>query len=282
MATDGTALTPVPDDRKLEYLLKLNSDQVNGLEGALERNWIAHLVLAGAGLALVFHVGNARELLANYFFHGQYDPIAVATTLLAILLYYFMKLGHLLSFYVEANRLRDRLLRSYLGKDFKQKKLILRKSTSFYVEAFFSLRPIRIHDTFWAYLAVTTTVVSAAQAAALFLAAQAYGVNRWFPPVVLASGAVFICYIVFFKAAHKPKSANALATVLLLLVAAIDLVVSVRCGWPSLILLVAGVLVVTLYLLFWSSNKDYPQTTLAVASSPALAVLWLVVFAWKG
>lgn len=62
-------LRPMPqrDDARTEYLLKLTSDRVNGLESALEKNWIAHLVLAATGLALVFHIGSFRDLLSNYF-----------------------------------------------------------------------------------------------------------------------------------------------------------------------------------------------------------------------
>ena len=41
---DQSGLTPETDQRRIEFLLKLNSDRVNGLEGALERNWIAHLI----------------------------------------------------------------------------------------------------------------------------------------------------------------------------------------------------------------------------------------------
>jgi len=157
---DQSGLTPETDPRRIEFLLRLNSDRVNGLEGALERNWIAHLILAGIGLALVFHIGRFRELLANYFVRGPYDQTAVATVVLALLLYYFMKLGHLLTLYVEANGLQQRLLKDYLGERFDPAKMVLRKSTNFYVEAFFSVKPFSPRETFWPYLLVTTVVVS--------------------------------------------------------------------------------------------------------------------------
>jgi hypothetical protein len=74
---------------RTEYLLKLTSDRVNGLENALEKNWIAHLILAATGLALVFHIGSFRDLLSNYFIHGGYDQKVIAAVDLALLLYYF-------------------------------------------------------------------------------------------------------------------------------------------------------------------------------------------------
>lgn len=235
-------LRPMPqrDDGRTEYLLKLTSDRVNGLESALEKNWIAHLVLAATGLALVFHIGSFRDLLSNYFIHGGYDQKVIAAVDLALLLYYFMKLGHLLTLYVEGYELQKQLLEGYLGEDFKTANAVFRKSTNFYVEAFFSLgwtsdshapraqsppvRPVRIRHFFWPYMLVTTIIVSVAQAAALFLVSQAY-------------------------------------------------------GWASVILFFGCAVIVTLYFLFWSSNKkSQPQATIPVVLSAAMVVGWLVTF----
>jgi hypothetical protein len=109
---------------------------------------------------------------------------------------YFMKLGHLLTLYVEASGLQQRLLQSYLGGHVDATKLVLRKSTNFYVEAFFAIKPLGGRDTFWPYLLVTTIIVSLAQATALYLVGQAFGLNRWLPCVVLVSGACGISYVV--------------------------------------------------------------------------------------
>lgn len=277
--TEETKLTPENDDHRNEFLLKLNSDRVSGLEGALERNWIAHLILAGIGLALVLPIGKFRDLLASYFVRGPYDQTVVATVLLAILLYYFMKLGHLLTLYVETVSLQQRLLQSYLGENVDATRLVLRKSTNFYVEAFFAIKPFSDRDTFWPYLLVTTIIVSLAQAAALYLVGQAFGLNRWLPCVVLVNGACGISYVVFVQATQRPRLPRPLATVLLVAVLVVTLIACLKSGWASLILLVADALMVILYILFWSSNRDFPQTRLAVASSPVLAVFWLIIFA---
>jgi hypothetical protein len=277
---EGTKLTPPEtDDHRNEFLLKLNSDRVSGLEGALERNWIAHLILAGIGLALVLPIGKFRDLLASYFVRGPYDQTVVATVLTAILLYYFMKLGHLLTLYVEASGLQQRLLQSYLGEHIDATKLVLRKSTNFYVEAFFAIKPFSDRDTFLPYLLVTTIVVSLAQATALYLLGQAFLLNRWLPCIVLASAACGISYVVFVRAAHRPRLPRPLATVLLVAVLVVTLLACLKSGWASLILLVAGALMLILYFLFWSSNRDFPQTRLVVASSSVLAVFWLILFA---
>jgi hypothetical protein len=237
---DESGPTPERDNGRTEYLLKLTSERVNGLENALEKNWIAHLILAATGLALVFHIGSFRDLLSNYFIHGGYDQKVIAAVDLALLLYYFMKLGHLLTLYAEGHGLQKQLLEGYLGEDFKTANAVFRKSTNFYVEAFFSLgwtsdsgasrgqssqiRPLRIRHIFWPYMLVTTIIVSVAQAAAIFLVAQAY-------------------------------------------------------GWASVILFFGCALIVTLYFLFWSSNKkSQPQATIPVVLSVAMVVGWLVTF----
>jgi hypothetical protein len=279
---DTIERTPEVADRRTEFLLKLSSDRLAGLESALEKNWIAHLILAGVGLALVFHIGSLQNLLTEYFTHGQYDQTAAASVILAVLLYYFMKLGHLLSLYVEANRLQLHLFDDYLGEGLDATKLVLRRSSSFYVQAFFSIKTYNEQDTFWPYLLVTSSIVSLAQAAALYLAAQAYGVNRRFPFDVLAGGAFIIGYFVFLKTGPKPQWQKAIAAIVMVAVEVAVFAEAARYGWASLILLFAGAVIVTLYILFWSSNRDFPQTNLAVALCPGLAMVWLLLFAASG
>ena len=236
----GKTLSHENEDGRTAYLLKLTSDRVAGLENALENNWTAHLILAVTGLALVFHIGGFRDLLSNYFIHGAYDQKVIAAVDLALLLYYFMKLGHQLTLYAEGYELQRQLLGRYLGEEFKTANAVFRKSTNFYVEAFFSMGwgsdshastakpstmlPLRIRHFFWPYMLVTTTMVSLAQAAALFLVAQAF-------------------------------------------------------GWMSLLLIFSCAVIVTLYFLFWSSNKQsQPQATVPVVVSVAMVIGWLVTF----
>ena len=267
------------DNHTNEFLLKVDSDRMSGLESALERNWIAHLLLAGIGLALVLPIGKFRDLLASYFVKGPYDQTVVATVLLAVLLYYFMKLGHLLTLYVEASGLQQRLLQSYLGEHVDAAKLVPRKSTNFYVEALSAIKPLGGRDTFWPYLLVTTFIVSLAQATALYLVGQAFGLKRWLPCVVLVSGTCGISYVVFVQAVRRTRLLRPLATVLLVGILAATLIECLKSGWASLILLIAGALMVILYLLFWSANRDFPQTPPVVSLSPVLAVFWLILFA---
>ena len=134
-------------------------------------------------------------------------------------------------------------------------------------------------DTFWPYLLVTTIIVSLAQATALYLVGQAFGRNRWLPCVVLVSGACGISYVVFVHAVQRPRLPRPLATLLLVGILVVTLIACLKSGWASLILLVAVTLMVILYLLFWSSNRDFPQTRLVVSSSPILAAFWLILFA---
>ena len=271
--------SPVMDERRIEFLLKVNSDRVNGLEASLEKNWIAHLILAAIGLALVFHIGNFRELLANYFVKGPYDQKAVAIVILGLLLYYFMKLGHLLTLYIESSRSQQQLLKAYLGEQVTASSVILRKSTNFYVEAFFSVDSFHMRDVFWPYLLITITIVSLAQASALFLIAQAYTLSRWLPFIISVNAALVVLCFVFWPALRK-SSATKIPVVALMAVVAFTLSTAcIRNGWPSVILLFAASALVTLYVLFLSSNREFPQTTIAVATSPIMASLWLLLFA---
>ena len=93
-------------------------------------------------------------MLSQYFIKGEYDKKGVAAIILAILLYYFMKLGHLLSSYADANDLQ-----SSLTGDFDQPTTLpLRKSISFFAEAFSD--ESFANNSFWSYLLVTTAVVT--------------------------------------------------------------------------------------------------------------------------
>jgi hypothetical protein len=169
-------------------------------------------------------------------------------------------------------------LKDYLGEDVDLSKVIITKSTNFYVEAFFSIKTSDARNTYWPYLVVTTTVVSLAQAAALFLLAQACKLNRWYPCVVLATGAAVITYIVLVKSAKELRLVRVFAAALLVAVGLVTVCYSVYCGWSSLILLFASAIVFLLYFLFWYSNQNFRQTNLAVVSSSVLALVWLIIF----
>ena len=195
----------------VELLLNLNSAKINKLEGALEKNWIIHVILAGVGVALVFRIGNLPDLLAKYFTQGQYDAQAVAAIVLPIFLYYFMKLGHLLTLFNEARRLQDSLLKEYLTSqfDWQQAEPLLR-TTSFLAESFYAGKGGKL---FLPYLFVTSVVVSTAQAAALFLVVQAYHLNRWsLAGLVLSGIVVLILYFLFWKS-QKDRLRATLAVV---------------------------------------------------------------------
>jgi hypothetical protein len=266
-------------DRKCEFLLKLNSDRVNELEGALERNWMAHLILAGIGLALVIPIGKFRDIVANYFVREPYDQTVIATVFLAILLYYFMKLGHLMTLYMEAIELRRGLLKKYLGPHPEAGNLVSRKSTNFYVEAFFGMKPYSDDDTSLIYLLVTSIIASIAQSSALYLVGQAFGLWRWLPLLVLASGACGITYTKFAQPPKRSRTARTIAALPASVFMIATLVLCFRSGLTSLILLVAGALIMLLYFLFWSANKRYPQTWRAVAASLLFTMLCLTLFA---
>jgi hypothetical protein len=278
MADDQHAKT---DDRT-EFLLNLNSGKVNRLESALENNWIAHLILAGIGVAMVFDIAKLPTLIVNYFTKGDYDKKAAAAIILAVLLYYFMKLGYLLTSFVDASQLQEDLLRDYLREQFEEAKMMpLRKSTNFFVEAF-SAESFKIYKWFSPYLLVTLAVVSVAQAAALFSIVQAYDIKRQYPSIFLACGAVLVFLYIKLRKSQKasPKTAVVIGSV-----GAVGfggLIALAIFGWSPGILLFCVAVLVILYILFWDSQKDRPQTTWVVLPSAWLAVGWLLLFTLAG
>ena len=179
---------------KAEFLLEISSAKVEKLEKALERNWIAHLILAGIGLAFVFDIGDLPKSFAKYFSQDQYNIRLAAVLILPVLLYYFMKFGHLLTSFIQARTLHDELLNAYLGETFDEKKFKpLRETTSFF-EVFYSTHTFGggRNPIVLAYFVVTPTVISVAQATALFLVLQAYGRTSWSIGVVVLCGTVLV------------------------------------------------------------------------------------------
>ncbi len=180
--------------QSVEFLLDLNSAKIRELEKALEQNWLIHVILSGVGVAMIFNIGHLRDVLAKYFAQAEYNAQAVAAILLPVFLYQFMRLGQLVTAFNEARQLRDDLLRDYLGGALHHLNMEpLHKSTSFLAESF-------VTKGNWPYLLVTTAIVTIAQASALFLVVQAYGVNRFSVAILVASAAIMsILYVLFWK-----------------------------------------------------------------------------------
>lgn len=133
-------------------------------------------------------------MLAKYFAQAQYNAQAVAAIVLPVFLYQFMRLGQLVTAFNEAKQLPDQLLQDYLGGTFHNLNMEpFHKSTSFLAESF-------VKKGNWPYLLVTTATVTIAQASALFLVVQAYGINRFSIAILVVSGVVMsILYALFWK-----------------------------------------------------------------------------------
>jgi hypothetical protein len=191
----NTTATAYEDHKqRVEFLLDLNSVKIRELERALEQNWFIHVILSGVGVAMIFNVGHLRDVLAKYFAQAQYNAQAVAAILLPVFLYQFMRLGQLVTAFNEARQLQGQLLQDYLSGEFHNLNMEpFHKSTSFLAESF-------VKKGNWPYLLVTTATVTIAQASALFLVVQAYGVNRFSVAILVVSAVVMsILYFLFWK-----------------------------------------------------------------------------------
>ena len=195
-----------------EFLLGLSSERLTRVEHALDRNWTVQLVLAGVGIALVFDVGDLPRFLSRYAMQQEYDLRPVAAVLIAVQLYHFMKLGHLLTAFVEARRLNQDLLDEYLANSSSgERSKKLGETTSFFEGYYspdaFGRGPLRV-----AYYLTAVVTVSTGQATALFLVLKAYGVNVWSVSVVaLSAVAMGILYGGFWRSKRNHPGTTAIA-----------------------------------------------------------------------
>ena len=202
-----------PAKENAELLLTLTSDKIGKLEKALEQNWLAHVILAGVGIAMVLNTGHLRDVLAKYLGEQQYNDRAAAAVLLPVFLYYFMRLGQLVTAFNEAKRFQKRLLKDffptapYNDDDMEP----IHSSTSFLAESFRKPKP-----DCWPYLLVTSAIVALAGVTAMCLVVQAYGWDSMTRIVLAASVVALVILYVLFWLVQKDRSRATLAISLML------------------------------------------------------------------
>ena len=79
----------LPDKQQL--VVDLSSSKVDQLARALERNWIAQLILASISVCLIFDIGGISKFVSEYFHQPEYSRKPLATIIPALMIYYFMK-----------------------------------------------------------------------------------------------------------------------------------------------------------------------------------------------
>jgi hypothetical protein len=208
-------------EEKLEFLLGLSTEKLAKLENALENNWIVQLALAVGGLALIFDIGDFPRLAAKYLGQEKYSLKPVAAVAPALLLYFFMKFGHLLTAFLEARELHDHLLLRFIGSDFEGRSLsALRETTSFF-EGYYSAKLFGGQGPLiFVYYAFSSVTMSIGQAAVLFLIVQAYGLTLWSSVAVAGCGiAILLLYREFWRAKKQhPQTTRMVVGCLVLLV----------------------------------------------------------------
>ena len=202
---------------KAEFLSTLISARVDKCEKALERNWIAHIILAGIGLAFVFDLGGLPRALASRFFGpDHYNNLLPPMLMTPILLYSSTRLGQLLISFVRARRIQDELLTRILqddplGKYLEERSADLRPlfQTSSFFETYYSTTFDK--GSVFSFLAITCGVVSTAQAAALFLIWKASDYTPWSiiarALCILCGGILLYAYVRFWVSQkNQPKT----------------------------------------------------------------------------
>jgi hypothetical protein len=206
--TQAISNSECPRPRILELLLQLTSAKYDKLEKALEMTWIAHVVVAALGLAMVVNLGKVPESVVGYFLQGKYDLKTVAAIILAVHLYYFMRTGHLLTAFNDAKAFQDGLLDDYLtGHPEKGKVAPLHRTMSFLAAAFYP------HAEAAPYFIITALVVSLAQASSLFLVVKAYHAGAM-SSLGIVLFFMIILYYLFWKAQRDRTRATRAVIVL--------------------------------------------------------------------
>ena len=133
-----------------------------------------------------------------------------------------MRLGYLLNSFISVRRLHDSLLKLYEGGQLDHEKLSpLRETTSFF-EVFYAGEWLGKRSFVVIYFVAATLILSATQAAALFLPFRAYGGfnNLWLVSILgCYVAALFLLHGTFWKAqkAH-PGTTWAVVSIIVLVV----------------------------------------------------------------
>lgn len=190
------------NEKDLRFLLGLSNKRLSDVTKALERNWTIQLILAGIGVALVFDIGDLPKFLSRYASQDAYDLKPAAAIILAVLLYHFMKFGHLLTAFVESHRLTDSLLQQHLGEDIQTKDFQPLQETTSYFEGYYSANAFggRGRPVMTLYYFLSAAVIAISQAAALTLIVKAYGVNGWsIGTITVVAGIIGVLYRAFWR-----------------------------------------------------------------------------------
>jgi hypothetical protein len=186
----------------VQFLLGLANKRLSDVTKALERNWIVHLIIAGIGTALVFDIGDLPKFLSRYVSQDEYDLKPAATIVLAVLLYQFMKLGHLLTAFVELRHLTDALLRQRFGNHIQTEEFKPLRETTSYFEGYFSADAFggRGRPVMTLYYLLSGAVIATSQAAALALIVKAYGINIWSISAIVSAAIIMgMLYWAFWR-----------------------------------------------------------------------------------
>ena len=185
-----------------ECLVELSCAKAERLAAALERNWTIHLILAGIGLAIVFDVGNLPEFLAKHFVdQDTFERKPVALILLPIVLFYFMKFGHLLTSFFDARKLVVESVQRYAGTPAEQALLSYLEETTSFFEIFFpGSHPYENRTLRLTALCITSLVFATEQATAVYLLIQTYNANY---VSIAATVAILICFFLLYNAFLK-------------------------------------------------------------------------------
>jgi hypothetical protein len=186
-------------DDDFECLLQLSCARAEKLAAALERNWTVHLILAGMGVAIVFDVGNLPEFLVKHFVEQDtFERRPVAAILLPVVLFYFMKLGHLVTSFFETRNLVIYSLRKYSGESGEYDRLSSLEETTSSFEVFHPDSKLGKNKTLrLVALGITSLILSTEQAAALYLLIQAYGINFF---SIVATVLSFVAFLILYSA----------------------------------------------------------------------------------
>jgi len=186
-------------EEDLRFLIQLSSNKLDKVDKELGRNWIYQVIIVAISVAIIFNIGKTPSALKLYLFKSEEidSPFYIAIPL--VLLYLFMRFGHLLGTFVKTHKMHDSLLDEY-NKRIKVKNNVMSLySTTNFFELYYrgkgTSSPGRI--VIFSFLIFTMLILSFNHASSIFFLSLALNYSKWLV-IPIYSIIIFFLYRQFY------------------------------------------------------------------------------------
>lgn len=191
-----------------EQLIQLSKSKVDKVDRDLGRNWTFQVVLVAISIAVILDIGDIPKAISNYFLRTEGFENTLFITLPLVLLYLFMRFGHLLSTFFKSRKMYDYLVDKYTEGDLQKGNLKELYGTTNLFELWYS--PKKFSQTkilVVLFYFFTMLVLSGSHASSIVLLIKALGYTVWLllAAIILYAFCLFAFYWGFFKSNKDDK-----------------------------------------------------------------------------